>query len=64
MAEIKLNCKDLLTVKDIKEILNIGSTLAYQLIASGEIKSLKVGKTIKIPKVYLEQYLNEIGVGA
>ena len=64
MAEITLNCKDLLTVKEVKEILNIGSTLTYRLITKGEIKSIKVGKSIKIPKIYLEEYLNNIMVGA
>ncbi len=64
MSEITLNCKDLLTVKEVKEILNIGSTLTYRLITKGEIKSIKVGKSIKIPKIYLEEYLNNIMVGA
>lgn len=64
MSEITLNCKDLLTVKEVKEILNIGSTLTYRLITKGEIKSIKVGKSIKIPKIFLEEYLNNIMVGA
>ena len=64
MSEIILTCKDLLTVKEVKEILNIGSTLTYRLITKGEIKSIKVGKSIKIPKIYLEEYLNNIIVGA
>ena len=58
MADINLNCGDLLTVKDIKQILKIGSTLTYKLIADGEIKSVKIGKSIKIPKIYLEEYIN------
>ena len=58
MADINLNCGDTLTVKDIKQILKIGSTLTYKLIADGEIKSVKIGKSIKIPKIYLEEYIN------
>lgn len=55
---ISLNCNDLLSVKEVKSILQIGSTLTYRLIANKEIKSVKIGKSIKIPKVYLEEYIN------
>ena len=49
---------DVLTINDIMEILKIGRNSAYKLINSGEIKSLRVGRKIRISKVFLLDYLN------
>lgn len=62
MPAIQLNCGDLLTAKEVQSILRIGKTLLYELLSRGEIKSVKIGKTIKIPKIYLEGYLNSLVV--
>ena len=51
------NYKEILTVKDLCEILGIGKNTAYNLLKSGEIKSVKIGKIYKIPKDYLINYL-------
>ena len=51
------NYKEILTVKDLCEILDIGKNTAYNLLKSGEIKSVKIGKIYKIPKDYLIRYL-------
>ena len=51
------NYKDILAVKDLCEILDIGKNTAYNLLKSGEIKSVKIGKIYKIPKDYLIRYL-------
>ena len=51
------NYKEILTVKDLCEILDIGKNTAYNLLKSGEIKSVKIGKIYKIPKDYLIKYL-------
>lgn len=51
------NCKEILTVKDLCEILNIGKNTAYSLLKSGEIRSVKIGKIYKIPKDCLINYL-------
>lgn len=50
--------KDVLTVKDIMEILQIGRNSAYKLVNSGSFRILKIGKQIRIPKASLEKYLN------
>ena len=49
---------DVLTINDIMDILQIGRNSAYKLINSGEIKSLRVGRNIRIPKVFLLDYLS------
>ena len=48
---------DVLSVKQLCEILDIGKNTAYRLLQSGEIKSIKIGKVYKIPKKYLKEFL-------
>lgn len=48
---------DVLVIEDIMEILKIGRNSAYKLVNSGEIKFLKVGRSIRIPKGFLLDYL-------
>lgn len=44
---------DMLTVGQMAQALNIGRTMAYRLIQSGQIQSLRFGKVIRIPKTAL-----------
>jgi len=48
---------DVLTVKDIMEILNIGKNTAYNLIKTNQIDVLRIGKQIRIPKRNLMKYM-------
>ena len=41
---------DILTVKQVCEMLNIGRNNAYELVRCGEIKSVTIGRQIRIPK--------------
>jgi hypothetical protein len=41
---------DVLNVEHIQEILGIGRTQAYQLVASHEFHTVRIGKRIKIFK--------------
>ena len=58
------NYNDILTVDDVAEILKIGSTQAYKIIRNGELKAFKEGKSWKIPKIalidYIKKHLNMI----
>ncbi|MBE7054511.1 MAG: helix-turn-helix domain-containing protein [Ruminococcaceae bacterium] len=49
---------DVLSVKQLCEILDIGKNTAYKLLQSGEIKSIKIGKVYKIQKKCLKDFLN------
>lgn len=49
--------KDILSVKDLCEILDIGKNTAYRLLKNGDIKSIRIGNKYKIPKRYLLEYL-------
>ncbi len=65
MQSIILSCGDVLTIQEVMSTLKIGKTQAYSLVKSGEIESIRIGKSIKIPKLYLENYLNkQINKGA
>ena len=47
------NYKDVVTVEQLAEMLDIGLTLAYRLVRQKTIKSLKVGREYIIPKLQL-----------
>jgi len=48
---------DLLDISDLQEVLDVGRSMAYRLISSGEINHFKVGKKIRIPKRELVDYI-------
>ena len=50
--------KDVVKVKDLQKMLGIGRNLAYELIATKQIKSIKSGNRILIPKQNIIDYLN------
>ena len=50
---------DILTIEDLQKALAIGRSMAYRLISSGAIKHWKIGKSIKIPKQFLIDYVAE-----
>ena len=48
---------DLLNITQMKNMLGIGVTLAYRLLKENTIKSKKVGREYKIPKVNVIKYM-------
>ena len=42
---------DIVTVKELREMLGISRKLAYKLIDYGYIHAVKIGTTLKIPKI-------------
>jgi len=53
------NFKDVVKVKDLQKMLGIGRNLAYELISTNKIKSIKSGNLILIPKQNVIDFLNE-----
>jgi excisionase family DNA binding protein len=47
----------LLTVEEVARRLRIGRTLVYQLISSGELESVKVGRLRRVPAECLPEYV-------
>lgn len=47
------------SVPELARILQIGRNSAYELVKSGQIRSIHIGKNIRIPKQALLDYLNQ-----
>ena len=48
----------ILRVEDLMPILGIGRNTAYELIRSGQIRSVRIGRQIRIPREALLEFLN------
>lgn len=46
-----------LSVEQLAAVLGIGINSAYQLVRSGQVGSIRIGRQYKIPKSALEIYL-------
>lgn len=46
-----------LTPKDIMDILGIGKNTAYRLLASGQLKGFRIGRSWRITEDALEEFL-------
>ena len=53
------NYPDLVNVKQLKEMLDIGINLAYKLVRDKIIEAIKVGREYKIPKRNVIAYLTK-----
>lgn len=52
---------DVMTVAELAAVLRCGRNQAYQLVASGTVRSAKVGRAIRVPKSAVERFLAEGG---
>ena len=50
----------LLTVEEAAERLSIGRTKAYELMASGELESVTIGRCRRIPVEALEPFVSAL----
>ena len=49
---------DVVEVEDLRKMLGgISRKLAYRLLSDGSIKSVRIGRTYKIPKIFVIEYL-------
>ena len=48
---------DVLNVEQVSEVLGISTKSVYKLLKDSSLKSLKIGREFKIPKLYVLQYL-------
>lgn len=44
-----------LSVAEAAQALGLGRSMTYQLVASGEIPSLKLGRRVVIPKAWIDK---------
>ena len=48
-----------LTVQQAARVLNISKNTAYELVRSGKIQSVKLGRIYRIPKDSITEYLHQ-----
>ena len=48
----------ILRVEDLMPVLGIGRNTAYELIRSGQIRSVRIGRQIRIPREALLEFLD------
>ena len=49
----------LLKVEDLMPVLGIGRNTAYELVRTGQIFSIRIGRQLRIPKQALIDYVNK-----
>lgn len=49
--------QEILTVDDVMQMLYIGRNTVYNLLNSGKLKGFRIGRTWKIPKDCLTDYI-------
>jgi excisionase family DNA binding protein len=51
------NFPDLMTVYDMQNALGVGRNVAYRLIRDGSIQSIKIGRSVRVPKAFLIDFV-------
>lgn len=51
--------KEYMKVREVAEFLQIGRSRAYELVADGEIPSVKIGRSVRVSRRELERWLEE-----
>ena len=49
-----------LTVDEAGKVLRVGRNTAYELVRCGQLRSIKVGRQLRIPKQALQEYLGQV----
>lgn len=49
----------LLKPYEVTEILGLGRSKVYEMLACGELPSVRIGKVIRVPKASLETWIKE-----
>ena len=55
-----MNGKLLLTVQEAADRLGIGRSLVYQLLQTGQLGSVKLGRARRIPVARLEEFVRQL----
>ena len=59
-SEIEQVTSNLLTVPELAIELRIGRNAAYKMVRNGLIRSVKIGKAIRVPRKALEDFLSGV----
>ena len=55
--------RHLLTVDEAAEQLGVGRTLLYELVTSGELESVRIGRLRRIPSAAIGEYVDRLRAG-
>lgn len=53
MSQLFESYPDMLTVEQLAQALNIGRSMAYRLVHTGQVRSMRFGTAIRVPKTAL-----------
>ena len=53
------NLPKVLNVKDLAEILSVSHNTAYNLVRSGQVRSIRIGRTYRIPREAVDEFLQK-----
>jgi len=56
-TEILADYEDVLRPEDVQAILHVGRNTVYKSLATGKIRSIRIGNQYRIPKQYLIDYI-------
>jgi excisionase family DNA binding protein len=59
-----MTAKLLLTVEEAAEVLSLGRTKVYELIAAGEIPTVKIGRARRVSAKALTVFVGRLDAGA
>jgi len=49
----------LYTIKDVQEMTQLGRTTIYELMRTGELPYLRIGRSVRIRREALDEWLNK-----
>ena len=50
--------RELLRVEEAAQILGIGRTKAYELVAAGELRVIRLGRAVRVPRKWLYEWID------
>ena len=53
------NLPKVLNVKDLAEILSVSHNTAYNLVRSGQVRSIRIGRAYRIPGEAVDEFLRK-----
>ena len=56
------NTKEILTLKELQELLHIGKNTALRLVQSGEIDAFRVGNRWRVLRESVAKYIRRFGI--
>jgi excisionase family DNA binding protein len=59
MSEEGLMDSVLLRADEVAKILRIGRTRTFQLVGSGELPVIRIGRVVRVPKAGLDRWIDE-----